>query len=180
MPWLRRLTTSLSPKRPGFDTRPEYVGYVVGKVTLGQVLARALRTSPVSIIPPNRHTVKSVLTDTGWSVNFDEPAIWQRDPLYFTLALTRRTHPYSERSTGSRVLPLLRVAVRKCGMIGCFSSLASCTVYYSSLPGIFHYSLMLMFFCYTVYVHLVTKAAMKTEQKLQQGGKDRIQIEKLG
>jgi len=36
MPWLRRLEASLSSRRPGFDTGPVDVDFVVNKLTLAQ------------------------------------------------------------------------------------------------------------------------------------------------
>jgi hypothetical protein len=42
----------LSPQRPGFSPGPVHVGFVVIKVSLGQVV---LRFSPVIIIPPLLH-----------------------------------------------------------------------------------------------------------------------------
>jgi hypothetical protein len=41
--------------RPGFAPGSIHVGFVVGKVALGQVFFRVLRFSPVSIIPPSFH-----------------------------------------------------------------------------------------------------------------------------
>jgi hypothetical protein len=37
VPWLRRLAASLSPRRPRFDPGSVHVGFVMGKVALGQV-----------------------------------------------------------------------------------------------------------------------------------------------
>ena len=48
MPWLRRLVSSLSPWRPGFDPRPVGTGFVVDKVAMVQV-------SPVTILPSQLH-----------------------------------------------------------------------------------------------------------------------------
>jgi hypothetical protein len=50
-----RLVAGLSPRRPGFAPGPIYVGFVVDRVALGQVLLRVLRFSPVIIIPPGFH-----------------------------------------------------------------------------------------------------------------------------
>jgi hypothetical protein len=59
VPWLRRLFAGLSPRRPGFRPGSVHVGFVVDKVTLGQVFLRVLRFSPVNFIPPVLHfTVK--------------------------------------------------------------------------------------------------------------------------
>jgi hypothetical protein len=52
VPWLRRLVTGLSPRRPGFDPGSVHVGFVVNKVALGQVFPRVIRFSPVNFIPP--------------------------------------------------------------------------------------------------------------------------------
>jgi hypothetical protein len=54
-PWLRRLVTGLSPRRPVFDPGSVHVGFVVNKVALGQVLPRVLRFSPLNFIPPVLH-----------------------------------------------------------------------------------------------------------------------------
>jgi hypothetical protein len=53
VPWLRRLVADLSPQSPGFASGSIYVGFVVDKGALGQVFLRALRFSPVNIIPPS-------------------------------------------------------------------------------------------------------------------------------
>jgi hypothetical protein len=52
MLWLRRLVASLSPWGLIFAHGLFHVGFVVGKVALGQVYLRVLRFSPVNIIPP--------------------------------------------------------------------------------------------------------------------------------
>jgi hypothetical protein len=39
VPWLRSLVAGLSPRRPGFAPGSIYVGFVVDKVTLGQVFS---------------------------------------------------------------------------------------------------------------------------------------------
>jgi hypothetical protein len=38
VPWFKQLFASLSQRRPGFNPRSVYVGFVVGKVALGQAL----------------------------------------------------------------------------------------------------------------------------------------------
>jgi hypothetical protein len=45
VPWLRWLVADLSPRRPGFDPGSIYVGFVLDKVSLGQVFPRVLRFS---------------------------------------------------------------------------------------------------------------------------------------
>jgi hypothetical protein len=55
VPWLRRLVTGLSPRRPGFDPGSVHVGFVVDKVALGQAFPRVLRFYPVNFIPPVLH-----------------------------------------------------------------------------------------------------------------------------
>ena len=55
VPWLRRLVAGLSPRRSGFDPDSVHVGFVVDKVTLGQVFPRVLRFSSVNFIPPVLH-----------------------------------------------------------------------------------------------------------------------------
>jgi hypothetical protein len=42
-PWLRRLLSACSPRRPDFSPSPVHVGFVVDKVALGQVSFRVLR-----------------------------------------------------------------------------------------------------------------------------------------
>jgi hypothetical protein len=49
--WLRQLFAGLSPRRPGFDTGSVYVGFVVDKVTLGQVFP-----SSTSVLPCQFHS----------------------------------------------------------------------------------------------------------------------------
>jgi hypothetical protein len=53
---LRRLVTSLSPCTPGFAPGSFNVGFLMGKVTLGQVSLRFLQFSPVNSFPPVLHT----------------------------------------------------------------------------------------------------------------------------
>jgi hypothetical protein len=55
VPWLRRLAAGLPPRRPGFDPGSVHVGFLVDKVTLGQVFLRVLRFSAVNFIPPVLH-----------------------------------------------------------------------------------------------------------------------------
>jgi hypothetical protein len=55
VPWLRRLAAGLPPRRPGFDPGAVHVGFVVDKVTLGQVFPRVLRFYPINFIPPVLH-----------------------------------------------------------------------------------------------------------------------------
>jgi hypothetical protein len=52
VPWLRQLIAVLSPRRPTFSARPVRVGFVVDKVTSGQVFLVVLQLYSVSIIPP--------------------------------------------------------------------------------------------------------------------------------
>ena len=56
--WLRRLVAGLSPRRPGFDSGSVHVGFVVDKVSLGQVFPRVLRFFPVNSIPTVLHYTK--------------------------------------------------------------------------------------------------------------------------
>ena len=56
MPWLRRLITGHSPRRPGFDNRTVHVTFVVDEVPRWQNFLPVLQFSPVSIIPPLLHT----------------------------------------------------------------------------------------------------------------------------
>jgi hypothetical protein len=53
---LRSLVTGLSLRRPGFAHGSIHVGFVADKVSLGQVLLRVLRFSPVSISSHRRPT----------------------------------------------------------------------------------------------------------------------------
>jgi hypothetical protein len=55
VPWLRRLVAGLLPRRLGFDSESVHVGFVVDKVTLGQVFPRILQFSPVHFVPPVLH-----------------------------------------------------------------------------------------------------------------------------
>jgi hypothetical protein len=50
--WLRLFMVGLSLPRSGFAPGSVHVGFMVGRVALGQVSLRALRFSPVSFIPP--------------------------------------------------------------------------------------------------------------------------------
>jgi len=43
VPWLRQLFASLSPWRPGFNPRSVQVGFLVERVTLGQVFVPVLQ-----------------------------------------------------------------------------------------------------------------------------------------
>ena len=38
VPWLRRFVVGFSPRKPRFDPRPVHIGFVVGKVALGQFI----------------------------------------------------------------------------------------------------------------------------------------------
>jgi hypothetical protein len=56
VPRLRLYVAGHSPRKTGFYPRSLHVGFVVGKVALGQVFPpRVLRFSPVSFIPPVLH-----------------------------------------------------------------------------------------------------------------------------
>jgi hypothetical protein len=46
VPWLRRLTAGLPPRRPGFDPGSVYVGFVVDKVALGRVFPPSTSVFP--------------------------------------------------------------------------------------------------------------------------------------
>jgi hypothetical protein len=59
VPWIRSLVAGLSARRPGFAPRSIHVGFVVGKVALGQVFLRVLRCSPDNIIPPSLYKLIS-------------------------------------------------------------------------------------------------------------------------
>jgi hypothetical protein len=50
VPWFRRLVTGISPRRSGFNPGSVHVGFVVGKVVMGQVFPRVFRFSPVNFI----------------------------------------------------------------------------------------------------------------------------------
>jgi len=54
--WLRPFVVSRSMRSLGFDPRPLHFGFVVDKVTLGQVFLRTHQLYPASIIPPVLHT----------------------------------------------------------------------------------------------------------------------------
>jgi hypothetical protein len=61
--WISRLVSGLSPRRPGFDTRPVRVSFVVVWVALGQVFLLLLRFPPVNSLytfVSYRHTVKNL------------------------------------------------------------------------------------------------------------------------
>jgi hypothetical protein len=47
VPWLRRLVTALSPRRPAFDPGVRLCG-----ICDGQIFPRVFRLPPVSFIPP--------------------------------------------------------------------------------------------------------------------------------
>jgi hypothetical protein len=48
----RQLSTGLSPKRPGFHSRPVHMELVVDKAAAGQVFLQVLQFSLTNIIPP--------------------------------------------------------------------------------------------------------------------------------
>jgi hypothetical protein len=52
IPWLRQLVAVLSLWRSRFMPGPVHVGFVMGKVALGQVYLRVILFSPVNIISP--------------------------------------------------------------------------------------------------------------------------------
>jgi hypothetical protein len=72
--WLWRLALGLSQQRPVFHFRPVHVRFVVDKLALGQALLPVLQFSPVSIIPPMRHTH---LNTTGRSLGHFNQSINQ-------------------------------------------------------------------------------------------------------
>ena len=51
IPWLRQLVFGISPRIPGFDQRPLYVGFVVDNLALGQGFHRVLLFSAVALTP---------------------------------------------------------------------------------------------------------------------------------
>jgi hypothetical protein len=53
---VNRLVASLTQIRQGLEPKPFYVGFVMDKVALVQVIFRSLRSSPVSSLPPVLHT----------------------------------------------------------------------------------------------------------------------------
>jgi hypothetical protein len=53
--WFKRLVAGLSQRRPGFAPGSIHMGFVVDKVSLGQVFLRVLRFTPSNIIPPLLH-----------------------------------------------------------------------------------------------------------------------------
>jgi hypothetical protein len=53
--WHRRLVAGLSRRRPAFDLASVHMGFLVDKVTLGQVFPRVIWFTPVSFIPPVLH-----------------------------------------------------------------------------------------------------------------------------
>jgi hypothetical protein len=50
VPWLRRLVTGLSPRRPGFNPGSVHVGFVVDAVALEQVFLQVLRFSTGALL----------------------------------------------------------------------------------------------------------------------------------
>ena len=53
---LRWLIAEHTHQRPMYNVRPVHVGFLVGRVALGQVFVEVLWFSPVSVIPPMLHT----------------------------------------------------------------------------------------------------------------------------
>jgi len=53
----------LPPRGPGFDPRPVYVGFMVDKVSLGQIFLQVHLFSPVIIILPMLYTPSPVTDD---------------------------------------------------------------------------------------------------------------------
>jgi len=63
MQWLRQFVAGFSSRKPRFDPRPVHIGFVVGKVALGQFIPpppRVLWCSPVSITSPMLHTLSHI------------------------------------------------------------------------------------------------------------------------
>jgi len=54
-PSLRQSVAGLSPRKPGFDSSPDYAKFVMNKTSLRQVYLRVLRLTPVTTIPPVQH-----------------------------------------------------------------------------------------------------------------------------
>ena len=69
VPW-HRFLSGLLPQRLTFKLMP-FWGFLVYKVTLGQLFLRVLQFSPVSVIPPFPHTRLSptLYNLSSWSVN---------------------------------------------------------------------------------------------------------------
>jgi hypothetical protein len=63
MPWLWWSVASLSPWKPVFSPRPVYVGFVMDKVALGQVLLHVVQLSPSLSFHP--HSILIHLSITG-------------------------------------------------------------------------------------------------------------------
>ena len=55
VPWLRPLVAGLSPRSPGFDSRPFYVGSLMDKVILWQKFHRVLQFPSVCTTTPVKH-----------------------------------------------------------------------------------------------------------------------------
>jgi hypothetical protein len=66
---------------PGFVPRAVHVGFVVRKVSLGQVFLRVLRFRPVNIIPPILHIHSVLQWGRGWSMDPLAAAVPQRHSL---------------------------------------------------------------------------------------------------
>jgi branched-subunit amino acid transport protein len=72
MSMLRLLTAGLLPLWPRFKPRSVHVGFVVDKVTLGQVFLQVLQFSPVNIIPPWLSIIIYHLGDEQWWMQFKD------------------------------------------------------------------------------------------------------------
>ena len=56
MQWIKQLVGSFSPRGNVFDSSQLRVGYVVGKVALGQISIQVLQLARASILPRALHT----------------------------------------------------------------------------------------------------------------------------
>jgi len=81
--WLRRLVAGFSPQKPGFDSRPVHMVFIVKKVSLGQTFIQILLLSRVSIIPPLLPIHAFIpLPSTTYSLNYDS-VVTLRSEVYF-------------------------------------------------------------------------------------------------
>jgi hypothetical protein len=90
VPWLRRLVASLSPRRPGFDSR-----LLVSRVTLGQVCVQVHRFYPVSIILPFGRTNGQIFGNLHKALfSRKSGSIWLKSTFPFLCSLTSKLRCY--------------------------------------------------------------------------------------
>jgi hypothetical protein len=166
---MQSLVAGLSQQKPGFDSRPVHVKFVVDKVSVGQVLFRELRFCPVTVIVPMIRSCYNLNIALTWRTNSRSRETFQKQccfgnrrechaKLIQPFAALRAVYslcgfPYCRRSSrvsmrlASRAASLLQICGRGylyCSSTGDFQSLRSIwsARYWSNFLQVFLYSVL--------------------------------------